>query len=528
MGIKVNHLYSVLILLAICFGCTVGKTKKGQKINKKPNVLVIMCDQLNYKALSCYGGPLPTPNIDRIANEGIKFTRAYATTPFCSPSRASIVTGLYPHQHEVVQNLGFSQREGITIQDETTGKLLYEKGYSTHQYGKWHIESDSLNYLPYYTDQYDYGYQYKKEMHEQGITIRKDDGQDWMSFYGQYWPTEVIPYMRGIRTHLEEIWKDRPIKDVPIKMGRLRLQPEDWIDDKLANLTVKQIETAVSNKDPFFITTSFIWPHDPNFLPNPYYDRINPDSLAIPASKMPEKRFEKSWSRRMVNGYGDEGLKEFLRIYYGAVKYLDDRVGRILNELEKQGVLDETLIIFTSDHGDMMGGHGMVWKSNTSFYEEIAAIPFMVRYPKFIEPSVSDMHVSLVDIKPTILNFTKTSYKEEVSGVDLMPFMTGEKDKSQGRKYSFSQRITPDKKGRRNITKSSKGSFMIRGDRFKLFIYPDGESFFYDLENDPNETNNIINNKLYKNQILEIETALQKWLEDTNWKGQKVNYKYLL
>jgi arylsulfatase A-like enzyme len=291
---------------------------------------------------------------------------------------------------------------------------------------------------------------------------------------------------------------------------------------------VKQIETAVSNKDPFFITTSFIWPHDPNFLPNPYYDRINPDSLAIPASKMPEKRFEKSWSRRMVNGYGDEGLKEFLRIYYGAVKYLDDRVGRILNELEKQGVLDETLIIFTSDHGDMMGGHGMVWKSNTSFYEEIAAIPFMVRYPKLIEPSVSDMHVSLVDIKPTILNFTKTSYKEEVSGVDLMPFMTGEKDKSQGRKYSFSQRITPDKKGRRNITKSSKGSFMIRGDRFKLFIYPDGESFFYDLENDPNETNNIINNKLYKNQILEIETALQKWLEDTNWKGQKVNYKYLL
>jgi arylsulfatase A-like enzyme len=138
------------------------------------------------------------------------------------------------------------------------------------------------------------------------------------------------------------------------------------------------------------------------------------------------------------------------------------------------------------------------------------------------------MHVSLVDIKPTILNFTKTPYKEEVSGVDLMPFITGEKDKSLGRKYSFSQRITPDKNGRRNITKTSKGSFMIRGDRYKLMIYPDGESFFYDLENDPNETNNIINNKSYKNKILEIETALQNWLEETGWKGQKVNFKYLL
>jgi arylsulfatase A-like enzyme len=164
---------------------------------------------------------------------------------------------------------------------------------------------------------------------------------------------------------------------------------------------------------------------------------------------------------------------------------------------------------------------------NTSFYEEIAAIPFMIRYPKLIEPSVSDMHVSLVDIKPTILNFTKTPYNEKVSGVDLIPFITGEKDKSLGRKYSFSQRITPDKNGRRNINKTSKGSFMIRGDRFKLIIYPDGERFFYDLKNDPSEMKNIIDNKLYKNQILEIETELQKWLDETNWRGQKVNYKYL-
>jgi len=517
----------IIICLIILGTITTLFGQNKYEEQQKPNVLVIMCDQLNYKALSCYGGPISTPNIDRIANEGVKFNRAYATTPFCSPSRASIVTGLYPHQHGVVQNLGFSQKEGITIEDETTGKLLYENGYSTHQYGKWHVESDSLNYLPYYTDQYDYGYQYKNEMHKQGITVRKDDGQDWMSFYGQYWPTEVIPYMKGIRNYLEEIWKDRPIKDVPIKMGRLRLQPEDWIDDKLTNLTVNQIKTVVSNKNPFFITTSFIWPHDPNFLPNPYYNSINLDSLQIPDSKIPEKRFEKSWSRRMVNGYGDKGLKEFLRIYYGAVKYLDDRVGRILDELEKQGILDETLIIFTSDHGDMMGGHGMVWKSNTSFYEEIAAIPFMIRYPKLIEPSVSDMHVSLVDIKPTILNFTKTPYNEKVSGVDLIPFITGEKDKSLGRKYSFSQRVTPDKNGRRNINKTSKGSFMIRGDRFKLIIYPDGERFFYDLKNDPSEMKNIIDNKLYKNQILEIETELQKWLDETNWRGQKVNYKYL-
>ena len=527
MKTKIKQLFTGILILSLCSACADKDSNKKKASIKKPNVLVIMCDQLNSKALSCYGGPVFTPNIDRIANEGVRFTKAYATTPFCSPSRASIVTGVYPHQHGVVHNMGFKQKEGITIDDEITGKLLYEKGYSTHQYGKWHIESDSLNYLPYYKDQYDYGYQYKVDMHNQGITIRKDDGGDWMNFYNQFWPVKVIPYMRSIRSYLENIWSNVSIKDLPIKMGRLRLKPEDWIDDKLANLTVNQIKKAASNKDPFFITTSFIWPHDPNFLPDPYYSMYNPDTLHIPTSKAPELKFEKSWSRRMVKGYGDEGLREFLRIYYGAVKYLDDRVGRILTELENQGILDETLIIFTSDHGDMMGGHGMVWKSNESFYEEISAIPFMIRYPKIIKPSVSDIHVSLVDIKPTILNFTKTPFHQEVSGVDLLPFATGAKDNSLARKYSFCERIQADKKGSRNITDKTKGAFMACSSDYKLVVYPDGDSFFYDLNNDPQESINVIKDINYKEPILELESAMQNWLENTNWKGKKVRFQYL-
>ena len=521
---KSNYFLFLLYLLFI-------SALQGQTVNKqqdKPNVLVIMCDQLNAKALSCYGGPVSTPNIDRIASEGVRLTNAYSTTPFCSPSRASIVTGLYPHQHGVVHNLGFKQKEGITIKDETTGKLLNNEGYKTHQFGKWHIESDSLNYLPYYTDQYDYGYQYKKEMEEKGLTVFKDDGQDWMNFYNQFWPVEVSPYMKEKRDYLEDLWADHVHRDFPIKMGRLRLNQEDWIDDKLANLTVDRIRRAVSNEDPFMITTSFIWPHDPNFVPDPYYDLFNPDSLNMPSTRILDKKFDNSWSRRMVKGYGDEGLKEFMRIYYGAVKYLDDRVGKILEELENQGVLDETLIIFTSDHGDMMGGHGMVWKVNESFYEEQAAIPFIIRYPDLLKPAVSSIPVSLVDMKSTILSVTKTKFEQDVAGVDLIPFLTGEKDMSLAPKYSFCERIKPNSNGSREILEDSKGSFMVRNEQYKLIIYHDGDSFFYDLKNDPNETKNIINNKSYKNQILEIETALQDWLEDTNWKGEKVSYKYLL
>ncbi|MBB6462631.1 sulfatase family protein [Flammeovirga kamogawensis] len=527
MNYKANNLFVGLLLLLLSTNCgSISNKKTVTQKSKQPNVLVIMCDQLNYKALSCYGGPVPTPNIDRIAKEGVKFNRAYSATPFCSPSRASIVTGLYPHQHGVVHNLGSKQEDGININDETTGKLLNQEGYATHQYGKWHVESDSLNYLPYYKDQYDYAYQYKQEMADRQITVRKEDGQDWMNFYNQFWPVEVSESMVDKRDHLENVWKDVKHRDFVIKMGRLRLKPEDWIDDILANRTVASIKNATAQDKPFMITTSFIWPHDPNFVPDPYYGLFNPDSLQMPLTKLPETKFDKSWSRRMVKGYGDEGLREFLRIYYGAVKYLDDRVGRILGELEAQGVLDETLIIFTADHGDMMGEHGMVWKVNESFYDDIAAIPFMIRYPKLIKPGVSDIPVSLVDIKPTILSFTDTEYKEDVAGIDIIPFLTGEKDKSLAPKYSFCERIKPHPKGGREVLETAKGAFMVRGEQYKLVMYPDGDSFFYDLKNDPGESKNIINDSKFNKQILELENALQNWLDETGWKGAKVNYMY--
>lgn len=523
---KTRNIISGFLLLIICSACSTKNSDKKKANIKKPNVLVIMCDQLNSKALSCYGGPVATPNIDRIASEGVRLTNAYVTTPFCSPTRASIVTGLYPHQNGIVHNLGSKQKVGIIESDETTGKLLNAQGYSTHQYGKWHVESDSLNHLSYYQDQYDYGYQYKDEMAAKGITVKKDDGHDCMNFYNQYWPVEVSQHMKDKRAYLKELWSKMSFNDFVIKMGRLKIKPEEWIDDILANKTVDQIKKSASKKEPFMITTSFVWPHDPNFVPDPYYGLHNPETLDMPSTDSPEKKFENSWSRKMVKGYGDEGLREFLRIYYGAVKYLDDRVGRILAELEAQGILDETLIIFTADHGDMMGNHGMVWKINESFYDDIASVPFIIRYPKLLQPSVSDIPANIVDMKPTILSVTNTNFKE-TAGVNLIPFLNGTKDPSEAPKYAFCERVQPHSKGIRKVTEDTKGAFMVRDSQYKLVIYPDGDRFFYDLKNDPDESYNLNSEKAYKEQILELETAMQNWLVDTNWKGKKVKYQYL-
>jgi len=491
--------------------------------SKKPNVLIIMCDQLNYKALSCYGGKVNTPNIDRIANEGIKFTNAFCTTPYCSPSRASIVTGLYPHQHGIIQNLGGQQKEGITIQDQTTEKILSEIGYKTHHYGKWHLEGNS-SYLPYYPDQYDYGYQYKKEMFDAGYTVLKDDGQDWMNFYGQYWPVDVSKVMLGKREHLDSLWKNQGFKDFALKMGRLRLKQEDWIDDKVANKTINRIRESGNNNQPFMLTCSFIWPHDPNFVPSPYYEMFDPESLNLPLQNLPDERFEKSWSRQMVKGYGNEGLKEFLRIYYASVKYLDDRVGKILKALEEQGILDETIILFTADHGDMMGNHGMVWKSNESFYEEIVHIPFIIRYPKTFKPGISTIQTSLVDIMPTILSLTGGKNDKEIAGIDLVPFLTGKKNVSKARQYSFCERIAPNPNRGRKVVASMKGAFMVRNEKYKLIVYPDGGLYLYNLIDDPHESQNLASVSKYVKIKTELSDALTKWLEETGWKGVEVKF----
>jgi arylsulfatase A-like enzyme len=526
MKITIGKLTIAILMVGIS-SCSSKKISKKHSNQNKPNVLVIMVDQLNVNALSCYGGEMQTPNIDRLANEGVRFDRAYCTTPFCSPSRASIVTGQYLHEHGIVQNMGWRQKDGITIDDETTEKILSENGYETHHYGKWHVESDSLPYLPYYPDQYDFGYQYKKEANESGVTLKKADSDEYMNFYGQSFPVEGTPYMKGKREHLDSIWSSIEYRDFVTKMGRLKIKPEEWIDGILAKKTIARIKESGETKNPFMLTCSFIWPHDPNFAPSPYYEMFNPDSLKVPEFNTPEQKFENSWSRRMVNGYGDEGLKEFLRIYHANVKYLDDRIGEILGELEAQGKLDETLIIFTADHGDMMGEHGMTWKSNESFYEAIANIPFIIRYPKLFKPGVSSMPISLVDIKPTILSVVGEEYKSKVSGTNIVPFFTGEKSMTEAPKYSFCERIQYHPEGKREILSTAKGAFMVRNNRYKLNIYPDGDVFLYDLENDPNEMKNVIDNPKFTQDVLELEKALSEWLKTTNWKGVPVKFKYL-
>lgn len=492
-------------------------SKAIEPARKRPNILFIMCDQLNVNALSCYGGPVHTPNIDRIAQQGVRFTQAACTTPYCSPTRASIVTGMYPHAHGVVLNAGPRRQQGIGPEDITTEKLLAQGGYVTHHYGKWHLEGDKLLYYP---DMFRSGVEYRKKMEPVFSKVREQDKATWMNWYVWALPVEISPALQKSVAALGDRWKDKRFAEFITKMGRLKLPLDQCYDVQVADLTCQRIKTLKDSTAPFMITCSFVWPHDPNVVPSPYYDAFDPEKLKLPDNlNVREERFEKNWSRQIVRDLGEPGLREFLRIYYGMVKLIDDQVGRILRTLDDTGKTDDTIIIFTADHGDMMGGHGMVWKSTNAFYEEIARVPLLIRYPRKFKRQVSELAVDSTDFMPTLLQLAGLSAPQQAQGQSLVPFLTGKRTATRARQYTFCERVRGHPQGHRKVLAGTRADFMIRGKGWKLIRYRDGQEFLYNLKEDAGETRNLVGDPKYRSRREQLAAEMDKWLERTAWRG---------
>jgi len=512
-------LATVLVLLA-CLPAA-ATAPADQPDRKSPNVLFIMCDQLTAGVMSAYGGPVATPHIDRLAREGVRFNQAICPTPFCSPTRASIITGMYPHAHGIVVNCRQGPltpgNPGITTKDVTTEKLLHDSGYTTHHYGKWHLFGQRL---PYYPDMYNVDEEYLEEMKDIFAKVRELSRSEWMEWYVWALPVAVAPPIRQAQEAVGQAWKDKRFADFILKMGRLKLPLEQVFDVRVAQLTAHRIRALAGQGKPFMITCSFNGPHDPNVVSSPYYEEFDPDKIRLPDNvSATEKRFEKDWSRQIVIGLKEPGLREFLRIYYGTIRMLDDQVGRILAALDAAGTTDDTIIVFTADHGDMAGGHGMVWKSTSAFYDEIARVPLIIRYPRKLKPQASDLTTDLTDLMPTLLDLLGRPIPAQAQGLSLVPFLTGQRDPSQGRRYAFSERVIASQKGTRQLGKGTTGSFMIRGQGWKYIRYGQGpgQQFLYHLTEDPGETRNLADDPAYATKVKELAAELDAWLQRTVW-----------
>lgn len=484
----------------------------------RPSVLVILCDQLNPLVLNLYGGPVSAPNIERLARRGVTFQQATCPTPFCSPSRASLVTGLYPHRHGIVHNVmrrdypstgGTVTEEGLSASDSTYDKILAASGYRTHQYGKWHLSGDDLSYYP---DQYGEHRNYAIEMAATFEEVRMRPREEWMDWYGWALPVHVDPAYRAAAADVR--YANTQLADFIRKAGRLDLPLEDNFDIRVADRACETLRNI--GRDPFSITCSFNTPHDPNVAPSPFYESVDPKQIRLPANfQVRERRFEDDLSRRMVGGK-QVCLRELLRIYYASVKLLDAQVGRVLDALEATGRARDTIVVFTSDHGDMAGGHGMFWKSTSAFYEEVVRVPLIISYPAAVKPGTSDAQANLTDLAPTLLELTSHRLPP-MQGKSMAALLTGAS--TRFREFSFSERVEPNAARSRQLKPGVRSSFMVRSQEWKYCFYPDGGEYLYHLRRDPGECENLAGESQSAGRKQEMLGAVRRWFEETGYPG---------
>lgn len=492
----------------------------GIKAKEKKNLLFIMTDQQRYDALSIAGNSvLETPNLDRLAKQGAWFKNAYTPCAVCAPARSSILTGT------TVENNGMKTNSRAYYYDDepvmsmpTFDEILAKNGYHCEYYGKWHSQTSHTKV-----------YKNPKQVSKKGKSVFAHGGQKFV--YLDYLfgnlskrklkPGELYDTMSGIPYKTDPLDKHHGMTGEELKAlkkkfpqcdmhGELQMPKEYSLTAFQAMETIEAIERLKDK--PFSITCSFHFPHAPMLPPEPYYSIYPAEEMVPPLSisdDMQNSPYKSANGRRANPEYSDpEKIKYMISNYYGLVKEIDDWVGKILETLEKNGLSDNTLVIFTSDHGEMLGAHGM--REKNVFYEESAHIPLIMRFPDEIEKSSKvEGYVSTVDLFATILDYLKVG-KYNSDGQSLRGLIEGI-DKDHGQyvvtEWDYRGDISPN--------------YMIVKDGWKLMIPYTKTSkvinAMYDLNTDPYEMNNLLGNNPKKDQYLEkaeeLRNCLLEWLK---------------
>ena len=475
---------------------TGGMASLAAGSDRSPNVLVVVSDQLHHGALGCAGNEvIQTPNIDRLASEGVRFENALCPTPFCSPTRASLMTGLFPHQHGVVKNLGRNDR-GLNPDLPTTEQALLDAGYATRQFGKWHLGVKTL--VPAYANNPERNYrQYFRPIAE-GMPTPPEGPT---SRVGR--PIFAVDAVKSANANYDgdgpsNTWIGRT--DVPTEQTE-----EAWIADQ----AIHALEETGGK--PFFLTVSFPAPHALWVINEPYYSLHQRQRIPLPANRGSVHEVDRStpaW--RFGQLLGADGMREYLGVYYGMVSMMDANLGRILDRLEQKGEADNTLVVFTADHGDMQGGHGMYDKTSYSMYEETTRVPLLLRYPGRVPAGRTvRTHAGTCDISATILDYLGLRSPDRPGGRSLRPFIEGKEDLDRPM-FAERDRSAWGSKGPPHFQR------LIRTHEWKYVYHSRGDSQLFNLASDPGETRNLVREPSARSARMHLHADLVRWMKDTN------------
>ena len=389
---------------------------------RPPNIVLFISDQQRHDTApgSVRRAPGRTPHLDRLADEGLTFTRAFCAAPICSPSRASMLTGLFPHAHGLVANhqgRPGSDRLHLAEDARVLGDYLGSAGYRTGYVGKWHLGtgSDRRGFRDYVVRFGD----------GEGDTSRPEDND----YYGYTQRLGVQIGGKRLGKDPDPERYDRRIQCGPSLMP-LAHQAAFFNCERAARFIVE----SAGHDRPFALVYSCIEPHQPFVCPEPFHSMYEPADIDLPAN-LSDRGGQALLSRadRQLHSaleFSEQDLRLMWASYLGTVSYVDFLVGKLHGALLETGQLDDTLFVFTSDHGELLGSHSLLFKG-PAMYEELVRVPLIVRPPAgwgAKAPRTVDALVSQVDLVPTLLGVAGLEAPGELHGVDVGPILGGGAD----------------------------------------------------------------------------------------------------
>lgn len=433
----------MLFIRLICCVC-LGVVSAFAQTRQRPNILFILPDQMRAQALGCMGNAdVKTPNIDRLAAEGLLFKQTFANTPVCCPARANLLTGKYAHRNGMVAN-DLRLRESET----TLAELLKAAGYRTGFVGKWHLDGGPR---------------------EPGFVPPGERRQGF-----DFWAAHECSH-RHFDNHY---FRDDA---TPIKLGKF--EAEGWTD--IAVEFLRQTKAQ-----PFFLMLQMGPPHDPYKAPPQYEALYDPLKLMMRPNWVEGTRL---------------GSRQDIASYYAQITAIDDQVGRLLQTLKDLQLDESTIVVFTSDHGDMLGSQGLRLKRKP--WEESIRVPGIIRYPRRIKAGQqTDAILTHVDFAPTLLSFCGLKPLRTMQGTDLSRLMLGQTQRASD--SAFFQIFGP--------YDGDETSAGWRGVRTAQYMYARQRKqpwVLYDLVRDPYEQSNLAADPAYTQLRNAMEQRLATWMK---------------
>lgn len=443
-------------------------------MSKQPNLIYVFADQLRYQSVGYAGDKkAKTPRIDALAKESVSFDNCVSGSPMCAPYRASLFTGKYSSSTGMVIN-----ELRMNPNHRAFGHVLHESGYDSYYIGKWHLWANELG------------------NHDDPKNAYTPPGEYRLGFDG-YWASYGFHHT---------YWDQYYYEDSPERVTLSGYEPDGQVD-----LAIRKLREATSKETPFALFLSLGTPHDPwdkENVPDTYYDLFKNIDFPLPENyKAENDPYGDDWAK--MDEAEREALSEWMRVYYAMTTNLDWNIGRLLDAIDELNLREDSIFVFTSDHGEMFGAQGR--RAKNIFYEEAVRVPFLLRYPQAVPAGVvSDACLNTPDIMPTLLSMLKLNIPAEVEGMNLSHCAYGKEGEEPTAALMQGMGATA-------IFEDGHEWRALRSKQYTYAVYKiDGKELLFDNLADPHQKMNLADHKDYQLELKNFRQQLKKRLLDLN------------